>query len=121
MHTSGGHVHEGVTLERLIEGYSMSSDQLNTEIEERDMIILACYFDNVDFYLSVFGLSNSEKVDVRKLSSNQLAIARCLSLWRQHNPSTATLKTLLEILLSLRKEEVASKVCNYYHPKHKLH
>ena len=77
------------------------------------------YFDNVDYYLSAMGLSESEQVDVKNMSSNQLAMAKCLSLWRRHHSSTATLKALIEILLSLRKEEIVSKVCNYYCPKHK--
>ena len=57
---------EGMTLERLIEDYGMSSDQLDSEIEERDLIILAGYFDDVKYYVSVLGLSESEKVDVQK-------------------------------------------------------
>ena len=99
----------------------MSSDQLGCEIEERDMIILAGYFDNVEFYLNILGLSPAEQTDVRKKVSEgtQIAMNYCLLLWRQHNPSTATLGTLLEILLSLRKEYIASKVCDYYYPKQK--
>ena len=102
--------------------YGMTSDQLDCEIEEEDMIILASYFDNVEFYLNVLGLTSAEQTDTRsKASSNgtQIAMNYCLLLWRRHNPSTATLRTLLYILLSLRKEEIASKVCNYYYPKHK--
>ena len=105
-----------MTLESLME------DQIDCEIEETDIIILADYFDNVENYLSIMGLSRAEQVDVtgKKTSSNQVAMAKCLSLWRRHNPSTATLRALLEILLSLRKEEIASKVCDYYHRKHKI-
>ena len=99
-----------------MEDYSISRDQMACEIEERDIMILAGYFDNVNFYLSVMGLSTSEQVDVRKMSSNQLAMAECLSLWRRHNPSTATLRALLEILMRLRKEEIASKMCDLMIP-----
>ena len=102
-----------------MEDYSISRDQIDCEIEERDIMILAGYFDDVNFYLSVIGLSTSEQVDVRKISSNQIAMAKCLSLWRRHNPSMATLGALLDILLRLKKEEIASKLCDYYHPKHK--
>ena len=101
----------------------MTADQLDCEIEEQDITYLAEHFDNVELYLRVFGLTTAEQVNVRRMvhvHDNQIAMAECLSLWRRHNPSRATLRTLLEILQSLRKEEIASKVCDYYHPKHKL-
>ena len=100
----------------------MTSDQLDCEIEERDMTILAGYFDNVEFYLNILGLTSAEQTDARSrvsMHGTQIAMNYCLLLWKQHNPSTATLGTLLYILLSLRKEDIASKVCNYYYPKHK--
>ena len=107
----------------LEEKYSISSDQLDCEIEEKDMIHLASCFDNVEYYISVLGLTPSEQNDVRKKAQgdgNQLAIKDCLSLWRLHDPFRATLRNLLEILLKLKKEEVASNVCNYYCPKSKF-
>ena len=97
----------------------MSSDQLDCEIEEGDITYLAQHFDNVELYLRVFGLTAAEQNDVRQKQGTHVAMTECLSLWRRHNPSTATLRTLLDILLSLRKEEIASNVCSYYHPKHK--
>ena len=100
----------------------MSNDQLDCVIEEKDMIMLAKHFDDVELYLRVFELTTAEQANVRRMSyihDNQIAMAECLSLWRKHNPSRATLRALLEILLSLSKEETASKVCNYYCPKRK--
>ena len=99
----------------------VSSDQLDCEIIETDVTYLAGHFDNVQFYLRVFGLSSADQANVRRMAQddNQIAMTECLSLWRKHNPSTATLRTLLEILLSLRKEEIATNVCSYYYPKHK--
>ena len=108
-----------MTTEKLIEVYCADSDQLDCEIEEKDITYLAKYFDNVELYVRVFGLTPAEMVNVRRIQDNQIAMAECLSLWRRHNPSRATLKTLLEILLRLRKEEIASKVCKYYCPTHK--
>ena len=101
--------------------HDVSSDQLDCEIKEEDVTYLAGHFDNVELYLRVFALTAAEQANVRRLAQwdNQIAMTECLSLWRRHNPSTATLRTLLEILLSLRKEEIASNVCSYYHPKHK--
>ena len=117
---TGGH--GTLTMEKLTEMYGMSSDQLDCEIEKEDMIILASYFDNVEFYLDKLRLTAAEQADVKfkkVTEGTQIAMSHCLSLWKRHNPSTATLITLLEILLSLRKEEIASKLCNYYYPKHK--
>ena len=104
-----------------MELYSVNSDQLDCEIEERDIVCLAEYFDNVELYVSVLGLTAAEQVDVRQMQvqGNQIAMIKCLSLWRRHNPSAATLRTLLEILLKLKKEEIASRVCKYYCPVHK--
>ena len=86
------------------------------------MIYLAAYFDNVDYYLSVLGLTPAEQNDIRLkkvLEGTQIAMYHCLLAWKRHDPSRATLKTLLEILLTLRKEETASNVCKYFCPKHK--
>ena len=100
--------------------YDVSSEQLNCEIKEEDVTYLAQHFDNVELYLRVFGLTEAEQANVRRLAQdNHIAMAECLSLWRKHNPSTATLKALLEILLRLGKEGIASKVCSHYCSKHK--
>ena len=105
-----------MTLEELTEAYSV---QLDHEIKDEDLTYLAEHFDNVEHYLRVFGLTTAQKANVRRMvhvHDNQIAMAECLSLWRQRNPSTATLRTLLEILLSLRKGEIASNVCKYFSP-----
>ena len=102
--------------------YSISSDQLDIEIDDSDMILLAAYFDNVEYYLGVMGLTPAEQTDIKlkKVSEGtQIAMNHCLLVWKRHNPSTATLRTLLEMLLSLKKEETASNVCKYFCPKHK--
>ena len=115
--------HGIMTLEDLTEKYNISNDQMNCEIEDRDMIHLASCFDSVEYYMSVLGLTLSEQDDVGKKAhtdGNQIAMKDCLSLWRRHNPFSSTLRNLLEILLKLKKEEVASKVCNYYYPKSKF-
>ena len=111
-----------VALERLVKDYSMSSEQLEYETEEVDIAHLAQHFDDVELYVKAFGLNSAEQADVRRivfLSGNQVAMAECLSLWRKHSPFAATLRSLLEVLLRLGKEEIASKVCSHYHPKHK--
>ena len=105
-----------MTLEKLVEMCGKSSDKLNSEILEKDMIVIAGYFDDVKYYLSALGLTPTEQTDVTKesyMDGTQIAMNHCLLLWRKHNPSSATLKTLLEILLSLKKEEIALQVCSY--------
>lgn len=107
---------ERKNLENLEEMYGVSGDRLNCEIQEKDMIFLASYFDNVDYYLSALDLTPAEQTDVTRIShrdGTQIAMNHCLLLWRKHDPSTATLRTILEILLNLKKEEIALKVCNY--------
>ena len=98
----------------------MSSKQLNSKVEERDMAYLAYQFDSVEHYLGVFELTTSEKADLKTtayLHGTQAAMSKCLLFWRTHDPSAATLLALLKILLSTGKEHIASKVCNYYYQK----
>ena len=102
--------------------YNISSDQLDLEIEERDVEYLAAHFDDVELYLNILGINNSEQDNVKRMArlhGNQVAMTECLSLWRQRNPSNATLKTLLDILFELRKGEVAVNICGYFYPKSK--
>ena len=99
----------------------MSSDQLDCEIEDVDVIMLAGYFDSVEYYLNALNLTPGDQVDVRNkmILGNQLAMNHCLLVWKKHDPSKATLRTLLEVLLKLGKEKIASDVCTYYFPKRK--
>ena len=111
-----------VTLDSIMSDYNIIDKQLDLQIEESDVTYLAAHFDDVKLYLKVLGLTNSEQVNVRTtahLNGNQIAMTECLSVWRQHNPSTATLRTLLDILLKLRKEDIALKICGYFYPKPK--
>ena len=111
-----------MTLRQLSEMYAISIEQLDSEIEDSDMIMLAQYFSGVEYYLSVLELTPAEQDDVRLkkfLEGTQVALCHCLLVWKRRNPSRATLRTLLEILLSLKKEETASNVCKYFCPKHK--
>ena len=57
--------HETMTLEKLAELYSISNDLLDCEIEDRDMILLAGYFDDAEYYLSALGLTLGEQADLR--------------------------------------------------------
>ncbi len=103
-----------VTIEELKEHTKVTDSQLDTEIEKRDMIVLAAHFDNVDTYAVQLGLSPAEQSDVRiaqLANGTQVAMDKALRLWRQHNPGAANYRALVDILLRLGKEELAFKMC----------
>ncbi len=92
----------------------MTDSQLDTEIEETDMIDLAAHFDNVETYPVQLGLSPAEHQTVRSLSFQYdvtTAMDKALILWRQHNPGAATYRALVMMLLRMGKEKVARAVC----------
>ncbi len=99
----------------LMKRHNVTDKQLNTEIKEADFPHLAEYFDGIELYICKMGLTPSEQGDV-KLKGNhniQAAMIMCLSYWRGHNPSKATYKSLLSILVSLDKGLIADHVCQY--------
>ncbi len=92
----------------------MTDSQLDTEIKETDMIVLAAYFDNVETYPVQLELDPSERRYVKITASNydtRTAMDKVLRLWRQHNPGAATYRALVEILLRMGMEELAFKIC----------
>ncbi len=75
---------------------------------------MALCFDDVELYLTAMGLAPAEQADVNMLyhrEGTQTAIMKCLKIWKQHNPSLATYRTLLDIVLRLGKENTADKIC----------
>ena len=104
--------------------YSLTDKQLNSEIGDSDIPYLAEYFDGVKIYASAMGLTPAQQADVNRLYCNegtQVAMTECLILWKRHDPFAATYKALLELLLGLRKDEIADNICQhlsqceYYH------
>ncbi len=94
----------------------MTNSQLDTEIEETDMIILAAHFDHIGTYSTLFGPKNSQQQDVidEKIRyDTQVAMSLAMKLWRRRNPAAATYRALVEIVLSLRKVDVATEVCEF--------
>ncbi|XP_064402672.1 ankyrin repeat domain-containing protein 50-like isoform X2 [Halichondria panicea] len=105
-----------VTLQELVRRHSLTDEQLNSEIVGSDIPYVAKYFDGVIIYSSAMGLTPSELADVKDLSYRkgiQVAMTECLILWKRHDPVTATHKALLELLLKLRKEEIADQICQH--------
>ena len=103
-----------MTIEELKERTKVTDSQLDSEIEETNMIDLAAHFDNVDTYAVQLGLSPAEQSDVRiaqLANGTQVAMDKALRLWRQHNPGAATYRALVVMLLRMGKEALAVDVC----------
>ncbi len=103
-----------VTIEELKERTKVTDSQLDTEIKETDMIVLAAHFDGVETYPVQLGLRPAEQSDIRiaqLANGTEAAMDKALRLWRQHNPGAATYRALVMIVLRMRKEELAFKIC----------
>ena len=105
------------TIEELIKQTGISDAQLDTEIPERDLHILAGCFDNFDDYMDKLELIPPERTDVRRIESKQnscqSAIREMLRFWRTSNPDAATFRSLLHVVISLRKHKVAEDICKF--------
>ncbi len=105
-----------VPLQELIRQYSLTDEQLNSEIDYPDFPCLAKYFDGVTIYSNAMGLTRAEQADVNALclrEGTQAAMIKCLHFWRTHNPYAATYRPLLDLLLELRKERIADEICQH--------
>ena len=80
------------------------------------MIFLAEFFDNVEFYLDALELNEGEQTDVKQkahVDGTQAGMNKALKLWHKRETSKATYATLISIVRSLKKEEVAEKIEQY--------
>ncbi|XP_064389447.1 uncharacterized protein LOC135337439 [Halichondria panicea] len=100
-----------VTLQGLINHYNLIDEQLNSEIKKADTPFIAEYFDNAELYSSAMGLTTAEEADVKESRGNQVAMMKCLQIWKERYPSQATYRALLDIVLRLGKGETADKIC----------
>ncbi len=90
----------------------VTDEQLDQKIAQDDLTLVAMHFDNVELYLNPMKLTDNEKAGVKRdafVSGNLVAVINCLSIWRGHEPSEATFRALIRILLDLRKEEIATQ------------
>ena len=104
-----------MTLKGLVKRHHLTDVQLNHEIRNGDIPILAKYFNKIELYPKLMNLDPAEEQDVvnNLNTSSQVAMIKCLSLWKEHDPFKATYVALLEILLRLKKGEIANNVCLY--------
>ena len=97
----------------------MSYHQLDGRVEEVDLPELAACFDNTEDYVEKLQLTPGQQTDVSEvkaktlLNRTQAGMKVALKYWRNRNPVEATFRTLLLILLSLLKGDVAVRVCKY--------
>ena len=56
-----------VTLQDLVSRYSLTDEQLNSEIQDSDIPYLAEYFDGSKIYASAMGLTPAQQADVNRL------------------------------------------------------
>ena len=107
-----------MTIEELKDCTKVTDSQLDTEIEEADMILLAKHFDNVETLSVQLRLTPADRQDVRNtefLLGTQTAVDKALRLWRKANPGAATYRTLMEIVLRMGGNGVtiATEVCKF--------
>ena len=105
-----------MTVQDLQRETKISDFQLATKIQNEDVLDLAECFDCVETYLDKLKLTTGQQTDVKDLAlrcNTKIAMAEALKLWCQPNPYTCTFKALLEILLDLKRGDVADKVCQY--------
>ncbi len=96
----------------------VTDEQLDREIEQDDLAPVAMHFDDVELYLNPLKLNGNEQIEVKRdafVKGNQVAVMNCFSIWRSHEPSEATFRVLIMILLDLGKEEIATTICQYLH------
>ena len=105
-----------MSIETLKKVTGIDDSQLATIIREEDIIKIAGFFGSVEIYLDKLGLLPSDQADIKDIvhtRNNTLAVMEALKHWRQPNPYTATFQALLEILLDLKRGDVADKVSQY--------
>ncbi len=116
------------TVEFLQTTMNITDEQLNLKIQERDLYELAACFDNTDDYVEILGLSDAQQTDVKEqkakvvINCTQAGMKLALKYWLIKKHLEATFQSLLSLILSMNKENVAVKVCQFlcnkrtYHP-----
>ena len=94
----------------------MSDALLDMETKERDFHILGGYFDTLSGLPERLDLTPAECADVKERAhreGTQSGVAHALKLWRRVDPSKATYRALLDILISLRRGDIAVNIRKY--------
>ena len=94
----------------------VSDRLLDSEIKERDFHTLGRYFDTLSGLLERLNLIPAEHADINRTADRdgiQAGVAHALRLWHRVDPSRATFRNLVEILVTLRRMDIANQVCKY--------
>ena len=108
-----------MTIEELKDRTNVTDSQLDTEIEERDMILLAAHFKvNIETLSVQLELTPADQRDVEDAAfryKTQTAVDKALRLWRKANPGAATYRALVEIVLRMgvNGTAIAEEVCKF--------
>ena len=107
-----------MTIENLKRRTRISDAQLDTEVIDCDLPILAGCFDDYNDYVSVLGLKVYEGADVRTTEylqkSHRAAMEEVLRRWREFNPTVATYRALLNAVIRLPgKLKIAENICMF--------
>ena len=98
-------------LQQLVDKCPLTTSQINCEIQQKDIPVLAACFDNTELYVDMMELTLSEQNDVFKETNTHVAMIKCLKIWKTKKRSQATIGALLDMLVKLKKGEVADQVC----------
>ena len=108
-----------MTIEELKDRTNVTDSQLDTEIEERDMILLAAHFkvniETLSVQLELTPAGQQDVEDVAFRYKTQTAVDKALRLWRKANPGAATYRALVEIVLRMgvNGTAIAEEVCKF--------
>ena len=94
----------------------MTDELLDMTVESIELLDLAACFDNTEDYVDKLQLNPGQQTDVRfqaSVNGTQAGMKLALKYWRERNPYEATYRALVQILLSMKKGDVAVRVCKY--------
>ena len=104
-----------MTLSDLKRELRLTDEQLDATVEDSDLPELAGCFENTEDYVEKLGLTPGQQTDVMRIqgfmNSTEAGMKVALRYWKKGNPYKATYRDLLLITLSLKKGDVAVRVC----------
>ena len=112
------HTDDTYTIEGVKRDTGVTDTQLDTEIQEKDIYILAGYFETVNKAIFLpLNLVPADRGDVKRIANQegtQAAMAHALGIWRRVNPARATFRTLITIVLEhLKDGDLAREIAAY--------
>ena len=113
-------LNSGLTIETLKREVKFTDEQLDTRVEETDLLKLSSYFDTTHDGCLAMGLSSGQQTDVRShafVHGTQAGMLLALKYWLDRVVAEGTFRALLLIILSLDKGDIAINVAQYLSAK----